>query len=99
MEDANFREMRPWDWEVPWDLPRPRTRRLTLDPRGFAWIQEVLSGMSRELNGVNLEVLTEVVAGLKFRPQVQGLALRARRINLHRHQLEKKSHFTNPEIS
>ena len=89
MEDANFREMRPWDWEVPWDLPRPRTRRLTLDPRGFAWIQEVLSGMSRELNGVNLEVLTEVVAGLKFRPQVQGLALRVRRKDLHRPQLEE----------
>ena len=91
MEDANFQEMRPWDWEVPWDLPRPRTRRLTLDPRCFAWIQEVLSGMNRELNGVNLEVLTEVVAGLKFRPLVPGLALRVRRIDLHRHQLEKKS--------
>ena len=91
MEDANSQEMRPWDWEGPWDLPRPRTRRLTLDPRGFAWIQEVLSGMSRELNGVNLEVLTEGVAGLKFRPQVQGLALRVRRIDLHRHQLEKES--------
>ena len=89
MEDANFQEMRPWDWEVPWDLPRPRTRRLTLDPRGFAWIQEVLSGMNRELNGVNLEVLTEVVAGLKFRLLVQGLALRVHQIDLHRHQLEK----------